>query len=356
MPGIVQGDSSSTSNPLLPFFYQEDGFLEDVAYLRVRVYGVGSGVAIVDDILDLSEAPVGAKISTGYYAADVNPTTLSMAPGAYEIVWDYQSILTEPVKTTSYFFEVLSSSYFRSSQAFVGYVSSSEDAFSLWDLHERQKAINRASKDVERYTGRFFFPKFMKQRTTIPKESVKIWLDEPVIGINKIMVVGGYPIVGIISETEIGLGGIRVYNRHLDYLLSPDDRDNPKIEYIPIESSELAEFGMAKFAKGSQNVMIYGAFGYTDPDGSPFGETPKALTDVVINLAHRILVDPLGQDPLVQSPGRVEMAKTRDQQIKFASQKTGAATSNVQDMTGDPRLDGILVQYCRPWHVGVAGG
>jgi hypothetical protein len=46
----------------------------------------------------------------------------------------------------------------------------------------------------------------------------------------------------------------------------------------------------------------------------------------------------------------VKKARTRDQEIQFDTSLSKHAT-----MTGDIRLDDILVDYMRPTHVGVAG-
>lgn len=355
MPGIVRGEASSCTTPLLPFFYQVEGILADLAELRFEVYPVGSATKVTELTLDLRLAEDGGhKVATGYYVAPLDPLEKSMSAGPYEIVWHYRATGNGPWRNTSYFFEVLDPRYFRSSLAYEGYISSAEKLLNTWELHERQSMIDRASKEVNRLTMRFFFPRHIEHRITVRKESTKLWLDEPIIGVGVLTITGGSPVFGIMTETEVGLTGIRVYNRHLDYVLSPDDRENPGIEYLPVASQDLQEYGMAKFPAGSQNVKVTGAFGYTDPNGAPFGETPRPLRDVVLALAYRFLKDPLGQDPTLWSPNRVEMAKTRDQQIKFGSvQGSGAELAS---MTGDSRLDAILAPYCRPWHVGVAGG
>jgi hypothetical protein len=56
---------------------------------------------------------------------------------------------------------------------------------------------------------------------------------------------------------------------------------------------------------------------------------------------------------MLQNPGRVKKAKTRDQEIQFDTK--GSAGDASSTMTGDVRLDNILLSYCRPSHVGVAG-
>lgn len=353
MPGIVKGEASSCANPLLPFFYQKDGFLADVAALRFEVYYVVSGAKVHSATVNMDPCAHGGNHKAlGYYVAPLDPEALNLEPGPYEIVWHYKAAAADAELSTAYRFEVLNPKYFRVSQRYVAYMGSDHEAFADFPLEQRQKAIESVSRTVERLTGRFFFPRYMTIKHSVRPDSTQVWLDEPVIGVGEIAleITGLY--ITTPTDYQLDISMVRVFNRHLDNLLSPDDRDNPKIQLVgSTPEGDLPT--TSRFPEGAKNVLITGVFGYTDPDGGPFGQVPSQLQEVILGLAWRQLQDPLGVDPMLQTPGRVKMAKTRDQQIQFDTK--GASGSAGSSMTGDPRLDNILLTYCRPPHVGVAG-
>lgn len=357
MPGIVIGEASSCSNPILPFFYQREGYLADILELSFAIYTPTGTVALYSADVDLHLCEDGGhKLGIGYYVAAFDPEAEGLVSGPYVIEWSYILTIGGPVHKAAYSFEVLSPAVVRTSAAYSGYISSARDELATWELDARQRAILRASREVERLTGRIFFPKYMEQLVSVRKRTSILFLDSPIIGISRMTVEGGNPLMGVYTVTDIGLSAVRIYNRHLDFLLSPDDRDNPKIQYVPVlDEAWRLEMGQTYFPVCAKGIKIYGVFGYTDPDGSPFGATPDSLADVVTALASRILIDPLGQDMLLQQPSRIQSAKTRDQSITFNS-NTEMSISSTYSMTGDPRLDAMLAPYCRPWHVGSAGG
>jgi hypothetical protein len=354
MPGIVKGDTSSCSNPLLPFFYQAEGKLADVYSVRWEVYKSGGASVLDSGTLNMDAcADGGDKVDTGYYVAPVDSSARDY--GAHDIVFYYVVEDGDAEQAMTYKFEVLYPAVTRISRQYMGYLPSDDAQLDDYDLVDRQKAIFKASRDVERLTGRFFFPRHMVLKHTVRPESSRVHLMEPVIGISGITVESAGVVVDTISSTDVDLGNVRVFNRHLEYLLSPDDRMNPKIEFARIGvGAELVEF--STFPMGTKNVHITGVFGYTDPDGGPMGETPRPLLEVISALSYRQLVDPLGEDPFLSNPERVKSARTRDQQITFfegASSSGGG--SGGEQWTGDERLDSILGGYARPRHVGVAG-
>ena len=324
MPGIVLGDSSSTTNPLLPFFHQANGFLADVT----------------------------TKVSTGYYIAVLDPSGLSPAltAGPYEIVWSYVVSSGGPTETISYTFEVLSNLYFRSSRQFVNYADSAQAKLSKYKVEERQSALLWASQEIERITGRFFFPRYLEMRHSVRPKSSTLWLDQPVIGLSGIDILTENLVTGQTSTYSMDNNYLRVFNRHLDRLLSPDDRQNPKIQFA---STGSATQGIAppRFSESNLGLKVKGAFGCTDPDGGPMGCVPSGIEEVALALAGRRLSSTgTSADPFLNQPGRIKMAKTRDQAVAYDTSRSRDAI-----LTGDPRLDAILEGFMRPPHVGVAG-
>lgn len=349
MPGIVKGDSSSCAKPLLPFFYQESGLLKDVYSLRFSVFRIGSTTSLLDVTSNLDDCDSGGdKKDTGYYVAPLDTQALSLDTGSYEIVWYYKPVSTSTELTVSYFFEVLDPKYFRVSSAYEGYVASNNDSLEPWDLYKRQQAILNASREIEKITGRIFFPRYMTIKHSVRPKSTQVWLDQPIIAIQSVVLETANYVSGVVDQFDLDLGTLKVFNRHLSFLLSPDDRDDPKLAFAYTEDND---FSPVIFPRGVQDVLITGVFGYTDPDGGPFGVVPSQISEATIYLAYRSLSDPLGADPFLQYPGRVRSAKTRDQSISFDTSYSAGATSE----TGDERIDRMLLKYHRPPHVGVAG-
>lgn len=347
MPGIVIGEVSSTSNPLLPFFYQWRGILADVYSIRYEVYTVGDTTVIKEDDLDMRLSPDGDKKATGYYVAPLDPEDLEMDAGSYEILFYYKTTETADEKSYGYGFEVLEKSTFRRGSAYKAYIPSSHTALEGFSTSEKQMAIYEASKFVDFLTGREFFPRYFDLLHTMQEDQPTIWLFIPVIGINEVAVTTLGVVSGTADDYLIDLTSLRVYNRHLSGMLVPDDRADPRI------ALELADptdrfFLCNVLPQGELNVRVTGVFGYTDPDDSPIGMTPLPLQFVVQQLAYRKLVDPMATDPTLWNPAMVKKAKTRDQEIHFDN----LISSNNAELTGNSKLDSILAQYMRPCYVG----
>lgn len=354
MPGIVKGESVSCSNPLLPFFYQELGLLLDLYSLRYEVFVPGRTTVVLSGIVNLDPcASGGNRLAQGYYIAPISTTGLDI--GTHEMLWHYKAAADSAEKAASYTFEVLDPKYFRAGSGYVGYVNSSEEVFSAYEPYLRQQMIQRASREVERLTGRFFFPRYMDIKHSVRPESSIVWLDEPIIGVSTVMVESLGVISSELQTTEVDLASLKIYNRHIGGLLSPDDRDNPRISFARLGSSSPYD-SPSIFPWGEQNIVVTGVFGYTDPDGSPFGVTPASLQEVARILAYREIMDPTGTDYTLWHASSVTKARTRDQELQFgtgAGGGGGAASGGY--LTGDPRLDDILINFMRPTHVGVAG-
>jgi hypothetical protein len=352
MPGLVRTEASSTDNPILPFFYQEDGLMRDVAALRFEVYSNSTGALKASGVVNLLPSSSGGhRLSTGYYVAPLAPSVLNLEVGPCEIIFYFRTALANPERAEVYFFEILDPKHFRISSRYVSYAPSSHPSLDNYKLEERQQALRDASREVERLTGRIFFPKYMEMPVSVQPKSKSLWIDQPLVGINGITIEQEGIVTSTLQSYDLDTSSIKVFNRHLSYVLSPDDRQNPKITFADVgSSSDLV--GLSYFPRGDKNVKIKGVFGYTDPDGSPIGEVPKPLQDVVVMLAAKALKDPLAEDIYSQASGRIKKAKTRDQEIQF---DTSAISAYSADMTGDARIDSILLAYCRPPHVGAAG-
>ena len=104
-----------------------------------------------------------------------------------------------------------------------------------------------------------------------------------------------------------------------------------------------------RFPRGTANVTAEGLWGFTEPDATPEGRTPREICRACIMLVLR------GIDPLAGSASsdarnrwRVLEERTRDQSYRLA----GLGTTN--QLTGDPEIDTILARYRRP--IGLGAG
>lgn len=349
MPGIVKGEVASCARPLLPFFYQEEGILVDLYSLRYEVYPAGSTVLKASGTINQDGCDVGGnRVSAGYYVAPLDSSLLDQ--GCHEIVWFYKTTGSSEELQLSYKFEVLNPAKFRTGIGYEAYVGSDHPLLDPFPMDDRQRFLQVVSREVDRLTGRFFFPKFITLKHSVRPPSSIIWVDQPIIGLASVVFESSGVVSSTLTETDVELEDLRIFNRHLAGVITPDDRDNPKIGFARVgRVVDLIEPPI--FPTGLKNIKVEGVFGYTDPDGGPFGMVPLPLQEVVERLTYRRIVDPGGTDIMLQDPNRVKKAKTRDQEIQFDTSGYSSGSS----MTGDARLDDILYDYFRPAHVGVAG-
>ena len=104
------------------------------------------------------------------------------------------------------------------------------------------------------------------------------------------------------------------------------------------------------FPKGMANVVVEGRFGFTEPDGTLEGRTPREIRRACMLLVLRSLPLLANDDSAdeARSRWRIIEERTRDQSYKL-NPDSRAAT-----LTGDPEIDSILSRYCRPLGLGAA--
>lgn len=214
----------------------------------------------------------------------------------------------------------------------------------------------QASLQVERFTGRRFGARqhvFLADGRGGPM----LMFDEPVIAVSE-LVMGAESLES--TELAIEAESYRVYNRHLLGQLTPDDRENPKLEFrLPFDRSQRMAAQLSgwrtRFPEGAQNIRVSGLFGYTEPDGSPAGAVPSLITYVTVLLAARnaaTIGNPTG-GVVDQLAWKVTEERTRDQAVKYTSASGGSSTGTGRGnalqgaFTGDPSIDTILAMFCR---------
>lgn len=101
------------------------------------------------------------------------------------------------------------------------------------------------------------------------------------------------------------------------------------------------------FPRGVANLEASGLWGYTEPDGTPFGSTPPAIRRATMLLVRQWLA-PLASTDADDARLRARLIeeRTRDQAYRLAPMSTDAA------LVGDPDLADLLAPYCRPMGLG----
>jgi hypothetical protein len=252
------------------------------------------------------------------------------------------------------------------------------------------KEVVMASREIDRLTGRFFYPKWIDLRVS-GSGSYVLALHEPIISVSQLHVRGEG---GSFRSLNYGFGLIQpslyvVDNRHIRWrkafdpstptrpdgfleapgdgtggLFNPDDREAPQIRFrvdnetvlgrpnyrqrvFSYSRHELYRLRWIGFVRGNQNILIRGFFGYTEEDVS----TPAPIRRVGELMARREGIMRWG-DPEESEQERVRhktiMEKT-DTHLWMGEAKDRLAGA----ITGDWEIDRILVQYRRPAEIGV---
>jgi len=380
MPSLARGESSSASNPVLDL-YTAVGLpqvLTDVAVLRFRVFDISTPAkravpvqvfpttAGTFFVLDPTQAdPLGHRLGVGHYFA---PYTVDLAEpvGDHKIEWEFQQNSLSPIEHLEEEFFVKEASG-TTPDAYCSVADVRNEGFVAPEFPDPpitdariQNLIFLATRYVEKVTGRWFVPrtftdpvKFMvdgkggfRAGGSFASGTKVLHLGIPVIRLDKLEI----ELQGLLNPglTEIDLGLVRVYNRHLSGMTQPDDREAPRIAFLQSRIVETVASGLFPaphvFPWGRLNVHLQGVFGYTDPDGSPFGSTPLLIRQVTCRLVQRdLLLD-------------ADICEKLNMKNKYriVSDKEDTTTIKLQNiwlkggLTGDSEIDNILMAYKRP--------
>lgn len=369
MSALARGQASNCANPVLDLFTQVNGVLVDVAALEFQVFDVsdpGKQLAPVQvhpatvgtraSVNVSALCPAGDKLSTGHFVARWTPP-VDEAIGTHEIRWFFRLTPTSPEQTFREEFEVLVevAGFAGTGYAFVSDLRAEGVTVATASDARLQQLIALASRYIERVTARFFEPR-VQTLTLDGRGGRTLVLGHPVVGVEGVFIDSSPFAVG---DLPVDPSVYRVYNRHLTQgLLLPDDRDNPKIEFVHgsdlggVRFEAIGGTGLTSLVwpRGQQNVMVRGVFGYTEPDGSLAGRTPEMIRHATKLLVMREL--PLlantDQREDAQRRFRLTSERTRDQSYTLEALKLHGA------FTGDPEIDNILVAFVRPADFGAA--
>lgn len=226
-----------------------------------------------------------------------------------------------------------------------------------------QRLIVQCSRFIEHYTGRQFSPSY-KVLTASGSTARALLLEEPICALEGV----GINYSGEFTVADREVGNFAVFNRHLrENLFRPDDRDNPKIEFLHGSDVLGGTFGAPysygigagyrndyRFTAGVQNVQVAGVFGYTEPDGSMVGATPYLIRQACQLMCFKQQYA-LGSSARTDAfnANRLKSEYTRDQGFIYDSPDTGRAAPFLTH-TMDPEIDAILYGFVRPPQFGAA--
>jgi len=351
MPSIPRGQENTTDN--INWFISINNVKTDMYLVEFQIFNIegglpGTQVFPVTGWEDVTSAP-GRFAEGSYYAYD-NTEGQGWTPdvsadlGTYRIYWRWKYQSTSSYQTGEEDFEVLVES--------TGSPGTETMYCTVQDLRDEgvptsysdsylETIIQRVSKDIERYTGRWFEPRTLTFNLD-GSGTPAILLEQPIISITDVQLDG----------VSYSTSEIIVYNRHITQgLTNPDDRENPRLEISqPFDDDLLFKFGLTWFPRGQLNVTVEGVFGYTDYDGSATGMTPLAIQHAAKMMAMRELPSLYTADPTDERTGawwRITSQKTRDQSISFVN-PVSLGRQGVGPFTGDPRIDNILLMYSAP--------
>jgi hypothetical protein len=252
------------------------------------------------------------------------------------------------------------------------------------------REVIMASREIERYTNRFFYPKWIELRVN-GSGSYVLALHHPIISLTQLHIRGEG---GSFRSLNYGFGLVQpslyvVDNRHIRYrkafdptsptrpdgfldapgdgsggIINPDDREAPQIRFrvhnetvlgrpnyryrvFSYSRHELYRLRWIGFVRGNQNILLRGFFGYTEEDVS----TPAPIRRVGEHMARREGIMRWGE------PEEIEQERVRHKTIMEKTDThlwMGEAKDRLAGpYTGDWEIDRVLVQYRRPAEIGV---
>lgn len=341
---MARTQSSSAAQPLLSFIYQNGmGYLTDVDTLSYAVYDLTSVANELNPVVKVAKTAIDVednRLSEGRYFA---PLTVSGAwsLGLYQVVWYYDIgdgevevkdtlIVTDQAFGPPTYYITVQDMYS---------AGLDPDAFTVAQL---RSAIKRACEFIDRATGRHFAPVY-KTLAVDGRGGPKLRLREPIIAVESVSPEDQFLDYDNLTKYS---NEFTVYNRHIRLgMLAPDDRNNPKLE---ISHARRPNSPFGRWPDGSQDVRVIGVFGYTEPDGSPYGRTPE-LIQYVAKLITSMYVEPLVSDEAwaKKNAWKITEERTRDQSVRYGGlnplvAKTPGSTGF---FTGDDEIDNILLQF-----------
>jgi hypothetical protein len=366
MSALEREQSSNCSNPVLDAFVEIGTTRTDIYSAEFIIYEkVSNPPNLVQayppsgrEAVDVStDCPTGHRLSIGRYVAEWDVPADALV-GAYEIHWFWKLTAAHPEQQFVQEFSVTLQGAMGSSDGYCTVQDLRDEGITVAMMSDIRagELISEASRYIERMTGRWFEARDRTFKIR-GKRSKVVHLPHPIIKIDNVNLVTGRGSGA--NRDAITVDDLIVFNRHLtEGLTNPDDRDNPKLEYISTWGIDYPNRDDALFPKFSQVVEVIGTFGYTElahgvtpgetsSDSqvpSNFGITPLLITKVCKLLVVReigLMVDFDDREDF-KDRHRITEEKTVDQSYK----KTSISDLKMTGMwTGDPEIDGLIALF-----------
>ena len=362
---LLQNETNSKTNPVLTTFVRNGGILLDPFSLEFQIFDRIAGTPTQVFPLSGRHAVdlVNDRIEKGYFAAAY--TVDAAEPrGLHSIKWFLQPVAGDPELVYEQEFDVLNSGtikpFGQRCYALLSEVRAEDLPETMADDNRVLRAIADASSLIENFTNRTFGSAFKTFRVD-GRGAPDLLIREPIVALAGIEILShAFGVETQVVDTE--LEDLGIYNRHLSQnLLDPDDRENPKVSFFRIND----QFGQERFRSrpllphftfdfGQQNIQLSGAFGYTEPDGSPMGDIPRLLRTAAVLLTGRNVGKKLTGGSAPAPGGPVKRLKTRDQEVEYAVNTNNLGGAAPGPFTGDPEVDNILLMFARSTTLGAA--
>ena len=368
---VSRGESLSCTNPKLDIETKQGspGAHINVYSLEYIIWDTSSGsdiqvhppsgraTADVDN-----DCPTGNRLSTGHYVADWD-IPVDEALGEHRIDWFVKRIAASTELAFPFCFSVLPevAGLFATTYASVTDIRDAGITVAQADNDRVEFLLDLASRKVDEYTGRVFVPA-SKTLLIDGTGGRAVLLEEPIISIEELRLVND-PFSsnpdGDLVDTDL----YKVYNRHLTQNLRiPDDRDNPRVEFIHGNDVAGRDFVAPRnglltpsyFPRGVQNVSLKGVFGYTDYDGGAVGVTPSLIRHLTILLTVQMVPKAGDTDARLRRILRNELKRERTRDQEYETHSPGDIPRASIWFTGDPEMDAILTRFKRPIMIGSA--
>lgn len=382
MTVLSKSETVDVSNPKLSFYNQILGVLTDIedgdGTLEYQIFRQNQSDDATEFESQIFPVTVGDRasvdltndrVSQGIYAATFTSGNQKIDDVKHRIQWFWKQTVDDTEKTASQFFEVVDQVFGYGSRYVLEADLRAQGVAQAISSVRIQQAIILASQMIEKITGRFFEPRVADWSIDGAGKPMLL-LENPIIGVSRI-VMGDDP-----KDTDEGvdLENVKIYNRHLSQNMpSRDDRENPKISFIHHDdtahySGEGAHrhsgyhtHGLHHsihghgFHFGQQNVTVFGVFGFTEYDGTPWGATPLLLQRAAALMALRELTPLTDADCRAQEreAWRITEERTRDQTVKYDTPRSFGGPGG-SGWTGDPEIDQLLSMFIRPPIMGAA--
>lgn len=355
MTSLARSQTNDCSAPVIVLHTIFAGQLKDAAVAEFQVFDP-SGAQVIPPsgrtAIDLTDCPTGDRLGLGTYAPGFT-LSASQPFGKHTIKFFFKETLASTELSYSRRFEVLESvdDPLATTYAFVTDLRAEGVLQSTATDRVLHRIVALASSYVERITGRFFDAR-RKNVFIDGRGAPGIRLSDAIVAIGEVALDFGPLTPG---EVSVDFQDLLVYNRHITQGLNqPDDRNAPRIELFRIPRQTTRVGIGTSFPSGRQNVRVQGVFGFTDPDGSPVGITPR-----LIRRATELIV--LRNLPRISQREKSERARKAWRLLSERGAQSSYQLANLRDnpafagrLVGDPEIDQILTSYMRPVAMGAA--